>query len=52
MARPIKETPVLEGKDARSFIEKMSSASDRKVSTDDVKRMRDNYERMKSIAKF
>lgn len=52
MARPIKETPILTGHDAKSFISKMNSSSDRKISSDEVKRMKENYESMKSIAKF
>lgn len=52
MARPIKETPILTGQDAKSFISKMNSASDRKISPDEAKRIKENYEKMKSIAKF
>ena len=52
MARPIKETPILKGQEARVFIQKMNNVSERKISSDEVIRMKSNYERMRSISKF
>lgn len=52
MARPIKETPILKGQDAKFFFDRMTTVSERKVSSDEAKRMRENYEKMKSITKF
>jgi len=50
MARPIKETPVLYGKDAERF-EKMISQP-RPVSNEEKERARKAYEVMKSISNF
>lgn len=41
MARPIKETPILFGEDARRFEARMREK--RKISDEDKKRMYDNY---------
>lgn len=47
MARPIKETPVLEGEDARRFVERMNET---RVETADRKRRRlANYKLAMSI---
>ena len=50
MARPIKETPVLKGKDAERFRYNMEHPTP--VSADEVTRARETYERFKSIATF
>lgn len=50
MARPIKETPVLRGKDARIFEEKINNP--RTVSQAEVNAARESYERIMSIAQF
>ncbi len=50
MARPIKETPVLYGKDAQRFEEIISQP--RPVSTAEKERARKAYEMMKSISNF
>lgn len=50
MARPIKETPVLYGEDARRFEELMKHP--RKVSQEELERRKKNVEYFKSIAKF
>lgn len=47
MARPIKETPVLEGDDARRFIERMSES--RVESADKKRRRLANYRLAMSI---
>lgn len=47
MARPIKETPILYGKDAERFIERMNHP--RKVSSEERERIRENYEFIKSV---
>jgi len=52
MAKPIKETPVLKGNDAKVFFERIDSSSSRKVSQADLARMRENYAKMKAISKF
>ena len=50
MARPIKETPTLKGKDARVFEGKVKNP--RTVSKEEVQAARASYDRIKSIAKF
>ena len=50
MARPIKETPELHGKEALRFEELISSP--RPVSDEEKERARKAYELMKSISNF
>jgi hypothetical protein len=50
MARPIKETPTLTGKDARVFAHKVEHP--RTVTQAEVKAAREAYEAFKSIATF
>jgi hypothetical protein len=51
MARPIRETPIMFGEDARRFEEKMKSP--RKVSKEERERRRKNYELvMKAATNF
>lgn len=50
MARPIKETPELYGKDAERFEKLISKV--RPVSKDEKERARNAYEVMKSISNF
>jgi uncharacterized protein YktA (UPF0223 family) len=52
MARPIKETPVLTGKDAIIFMEDMENAKTQKVSIEERKRIMDNYKKFKAITNF
>lgn len=50
MARPIKETPVLKGKDAEHFIERMSNVG--KASAEEIEQARKAYEAFKAISTF
>jgi hypothetical protein len=50
MARPIKETPVISGEDARRFRETMKNA--KPVSKERLAEIHAAYEYMKSIATF
>ncbi len=50
MARPIKETPVLKGKDAKAFAKKI--AAPKPVSGAEKEKALRTYECFKSIAKF
>lgn len=52
MAKPIKETPVLKGKDARKFHIEMDKAKSQKVPTVIRERMKSNYSLLQSISKF
>jgi hypothetical protein len=50
MARPIKETPILEGKDATQFLNNMQNVQ--KSSKSEMERIQKSYQSFKSIAKF
>lgn len=50
MARPIKETPILTGKDAERFVKRMNEK--RTISDKEIERVKKNYEYILSIAKF
>ena len=52
MARPIKETPVLRGRDAQNFTKATKTGQNNKVSTEELKQVRKDYEALKGIAKF
>lgn len=50
MARPIKETPVLTGKDARRFEERLQAV--KPVSKEEINRINQSYAIFKKIATF
>lgn len=50
MARPIRETPILQGKDAIRFEEAIHNV--KQVSTDEKNRMKKVYEKFTKIATF
>ena len=50
MARPIKETPILYGKDAERFVRDMKNV--KPASEEERKRVRTSYEKIKKIATF
>ena len=50
MARPIKETPILYGKDAERFLNEMKDV--KPASEEEKKRVRASYERIKKLATF
>jgi hypothetical protein len=50
MARPIADTPVLRGKDAVRFMERMENV--KPISKEERAKMKADYEWVKSIAKF
>jgi hypothetical protein len=52
MARPIKETPILTGKDAKRFLERMAQVEKRKLSKEELERSLANYEKLKKISRF
>jgi hypothetical protein len=49
MAKPIKETPILTGKDAMNFSQLMKEAEAKKVSAAQLNQIKQNAERLKSI---
>lgn len=52
MAKPIKETPVLKGNDAKVFIAKMKKSDTVRVSSTEKARIRENFAKVSSISKF
>ena len=52
MAKPIKETPVLTGKDAEAFVKQMKVADHTRVDSKERTRIRENFARLQAIAKF
>ena len=50
MAKPIKETPVLSGKDAKDFVRENREVV--KVSIEEKEQIRASYEALKGIAQF
>lgn len=50
MARPIKETPVLRGKDAQNFIHEIETS--KKISQQAAVRIKENFNKLKAIAQF
>ena len=50
MAKPIKETPVIKGKDALRFRKNLAKAEKITVSAIQLATMRDNYNKIMSIA--
>lgn len=52
MAKPIKETPVLKGKDAKRFVEAMQTSSTRRITTDEKSKMLESFHKIKAISHF
>ena len=52
MAKPIKETPILEGKDAKKFLSDKKDSANKKVDAKEVSRLKENFSKLQSIAKF
>lgn len=50
MAKPIKETPVLRGQDARRFL--AETRSPKTISKEDSKKQKETFELFKSISSF
>jgi hypothetical protein len=49
MAKPIKETPILQGKDAVNFFQNMKEAENKKVSSAELSKIKENADRLKSL---
>lgn len=52
MARPIKETPVLKGSDAKTFLSKQKEAEGKKIEPAVKERIVANYNKLNNLAKF
>ena len=52
MAKPIKETPILYGKDAEEFIKNVKEAEQKQVSEEEKQRMKENFDMINALATF
>ncbi len=52
MARQIKETPVLTGKDAVVFIERLQSQKSKRITQTERERIKANYDKLNAMAQF
>lgn len=52
MAKPIKDTPTLKGKDAKRFLEKLEKSGNKKTTPQKLAKMKENFSRLNSIARF
>jgi hypothetical protein len=52
MAKPIKETPVLKGKDAKLFIKNMTASETQKIDLVARERIKSNYNKLNAISQF
>lgn len=52
MARQIKETPVLTGKDAVVFIERQQSQKSKRITKTERERIKANFEKLNAMAQF
>jgi hypothetical protein len=52
MAKPIKETPTLYGKDATQFLKKMAESEKHQTSKPEYDKIMANYNKIKSQIKF
>jgi len=50
MAKPIKETPILKGKDADTFLKEVANNTKQKVSAETTARIKRNFESLRAIA--
>ncbi len=52
MAKPIKDTPILKGQDAKRFLQESQKSETQKVSQIELNRIKSNFEKFKKIATF
>ena len=52
MAKPIKETPILQGEDAIRFLDNMATNESKKISAPNRKRIKSNFDKLNSISQF
>ena len=52
MAKPIKETPVLSGKDAKIFMKNLQSSASKKVDAATRARIKTSFDKLNAIAQF
>jgi ribosomal protein L5 len=51
MAKPIKETPTLKGKDAKKFLSKILEVDIKKIDDKKLAEMKENFSKINSIIK-
>jgi len=51
MAKPIKETPILRGRDSQVFSEKIARNKEQKAPQEEYERIMANYQKIKSATK-
>jgi hypothetical protein len=51
MAKPIKETPVLKGKDAKKFLQRIVETQDKKIDSKQLTKMKENFSKLNAIAR-
>lgn len=51
MAKPIKETPFLRGKDAKKFVARMNESQTQKATKEEYTRVMSNYRKIKATMK-
>ena len=51
MAKPIKETPVLKGKDAEKFAKQIEAAKGDSIDAKTMNRIQENYSKISSLIK-
>jgi ribosomal protein L7/L12 len=52
MAKPIKETPILTGKEAADFLYAAKVAEQQKITKQEAERIKASFKRLSAIAKF
>jgi len=52
MAKPIKETPILTGRDAKIFNDKMNASKNITIQKEERDRIKSNFKALNSIAQF
>jgi|APIni6443716594_1056825.scaffolds.fasta_scaffold2131299_1 hypothetical protein len=52
MAKPIKETPILKGEDAKRFLDNMTKSESNRIGMSDRKKIKSNFDKLNSISQF
>ena len=52
MAKPIKETPILKGDDAKQFLDNMIQSASKRVDLSVREKIKSNYDKLNAISQF
>jgi hypothetical protein len=52
MAKPIKETPILKGVDAKRFIDNMKASASKSIDLHTKERIKKNFDKLNAISQF